>query len=456
MDLNTPPEQQSTTIVAKNPPKRKKGPWLLIWLSLTAVATISATAGAMLAVSVSDLTSSSETTIPDTPKPEILETKRFALPELTRPVNILVLGTKVLTSDLDNRTEDDQGYHAVVDSFKGLADTMLLLRFDPKNGKLTVLSVPRDTRARIPGHGIDKINVANYYGGAELAAETIGELLGGVPVDRVVRVNVLGVEKIIDALGGVTVYVPKDMKYIDESQHLYINLKQGKQHLDGNKAMQFLRFRYDRLGDIGRVQRQQILMRSLVEQVLKPSSLLRIPKIKSIVQANVETNLEGEELLALAGFGAKIERSKIQMLMLPGYFSGDGRGKEEVSYWLPNTRRINLMMAQHFDMGELEAEALNPAYVRVAIQDSIGDKEAVAAMSRYLREVGYTRVFVTEDWREPLKTTRIVAQHGDNITGASLRSALGVGEVRVESTGSLGSDLTIQIGEDWRLQQFSE
>ncbi len=331
---------------------------------------------------------------------------------------------------------------------------MLLLRFDTEKEKLTVLSIPRDTRARISGHGIDKINVANYYGGSELAANTIADLLGGVQIDRVVRVNVQGVEKIIDALGGVTVYVPKDMKYVDESQHLYINLKQGKQHLDGNKAMQFLRFRYDRLGDIGRVQRQQMLMRSLVEQALKPSSLVRLPKVMSIIKSNVETDLKGDELLALAGFGAKVERSKIQMLMLPGYFSGDG--KEEVSYWLPNTRRINLIMAQHFDMGDKIAEALNPAYVRVAIQDSTGDKEAVAAMTRYLREVGYTRVFMADDWQEPLAKTRIVAQHGDTITGDALRSALGVGEVRVESTGSLGSDLTIQIGQDWRRQQFYE
>ncbi len=454
MDQNTTPEQQSTETPKKNPTKRKKGPWLWIWLSLTAVATVSATAGAMLAVSISEITSGDDTTIPDEPKSAILETKGFALPELTRSVNILVLGTKVLTSDLDDRTEDELGYHALVDSFHGLSDTMLLLRFDTEKEKLTVLSIPRDTRARISGHGIDKINVANYYGGSELAANTIADLLGGVQIDRVVRVNVQGVEKIIDALGGVTVYVPKDMKYVDESQHLYINLKQGKQHLDGNKAMQFLRFRYDRLGDIGRVQRQQMLMRSLVEQALKPSSLVRLPKVMSIIKSNVETDLKGDELLALAGFGAKVERSKIQMLMLPGYFSGDG--KEEVSYWLPNTRRINLIMAQHFDMGDKIAEALNPAYVRVAIQDSTGDKEAVAAMTRYLREVGYTRVFMADDWQEPLAKTRIVAQHGDTITGDALRSALGVGEVRVESTGSLGSDLTIQIGQDWRRQQFYE
>ena len=447
MARNNNQEQKSK--VTKNTAKILKGHRLWICLSLTAVATISATAGALLAGSLSD----TWLPAPVEPEEQISASEGLALPKLTRPANILVLGTKVLTSDVDHPTNDEAGYHALVNSVEGLADTMLLLRFDPFQEKLTVLSIPRDTRAYIPGYGIQKINEANLYGGHKLAAQTVEELLG-VEVDRYVRVNVQGVEKTIDALGGVTVYVPRDMKYIDESQHLYINLKKGKQHLDGEKAMQFLRFRYDNLGDIGRVQRQQILMQALVEQALKPTTLVRIPKVISTAKSHIESNLDKDELLALAGMVAKIQRSNTQMLMLPGYFSGDG--KEEVSYWLPNNRRIKLMMTQHFDIGEVSSEALNPAYVRVAIQDSTGDSEAVAAMGRYLREVGYSNVFVDHDWPEPLEETRIVAQYGDDITGAALRAALGVGAVRVESTGSLGSDLTIQVGEDWRRQQFSE
>ncbi len=156
---------------------------------------------------------------------------------MSRPVNILLIGTKVLTSEEQDPNQPDLGYHALVNSFKGLSDTMLLLRFDPLQGKLVLLSIPRDTQTYIEGHGLKKINEANYYGGPALTAQTVSELLGGVPVDRYVRVNVQGVEKLIDALGGVTVYVPKDMKYQDDSQHLYINLKQGEQHLNGAQAV---------------------------------------------------------------------------------------------------------------------------------------------------------------------------------------------------------------------------
>lgn len=439
----------------KKSKKRSFASWLGIGLGLTGVAIASATAGAILAVSLSTAPLRQAKLSPEEEavfsQEEAISYKSLRLPELSRPVNILILGTKVLTSDLDEPTEDNLGYHALVNSFKGLSDTMLLLRFDPAAQKFTVLSIPRDTQAYIEGHGLRKINEANYYGGPALSAQAISNLLDDVPIDRYIRVNVQGVEKLIDAIGGVTVYVPKDMKYQDDSQHLYINLKEGKQHLDGNKAMQFLRFRYDEYGDIGRVQRQQTLMRAIVEQTLKPQVLLKIPDIISTIQSHIDTNLTVEELVALAGFASQTERSNVQMLMLPGAFSGDG--KHEVSYWLPNRRGIEALVAQHFDRGDSDEDLTNPAYLRIAIQDSTENPEAVRAMVRSLQEAGYTNVFISDRWREPLKTTRIVAQRGDDLSAAGVRATLGVGEILVESTGALASDITIQLGEDWSQKQ---
>jgi LCP family protein required for cell wall assembly len=465
IDREPPTGQKQIYMVKKN----RRGNWLWIWFGLTGVAMLSATAGALLALSLS-ATPLRQT--PLTPQEEAvfnknktISYKNLKLPELTRPVNILVLGTKVLTSDLEEQSKEDLGYHALVNSFDGLSDTMLLLRFDPIKDKLTVLSIPRDTRVYIEGHGETKINNANAFGGPALSAKVISEMLGDVTIDRYVRVNVQGVEKLIDALGGVNVYVPQDMKYQDDSQHLYINLKEGQQHLNGEKAVQFLRFRYDRYGDIGRVQRQQMLMRQLVEQTLQPSTLMQVPEIISIVQSHIDTNLSVEELLALTGFAAKTERSKVQMLMLPGYFSGDG--KQEVSYWLPSTNRIKNLAAEYFESAKIEEgqqqevgtkELPNPAYLSVAIQDGTKEKnpQAVQKMISYLREAGYRNVYISMDeWHEPLEVTRIVAQQGDTESASALRQSLGMGEVRVESTGNLASDLTIQIGEDWEQKQVT-
>jgi LCP family protein required for cell wall assembly len=317
---------------------------------------------------------------------------------------------------------------------------------------MTVLSIPRDTQVAIAQKGLRKINETNQLGGATLTAQTVSELLGGVPIDRYLRVNVQGVEKFIDALGGVTVFVPKDMKYNDFSQHLYINLKKGEQHLDGAKALQFLRYRYDGFGDIGRVQRQQIFMRALVEQSLKPQTLLRFPDIIHVVQSHIDTNVSLEELAALAGFASQTQRSDVQMLMLPGGFSGDGR--HGPSYWLPNRAQIDNLVTQHFEIGagadSDQDRAQDPAKTRVVIQDSLGDLAATRQMVRYLEKAGYRRIIIGEKWEQNLKTTRIIAQNGDDGGAAALRVSLGVGEVLVENTGNLASDISIQVGEDWR------
>ncbi|MDJ0510739.1 MAG: LCP family protein [Crocosphaera sp.] len=443
------PSKQKSSVANK----AKGSNWLLIGLGLTAVSVTSAAVGAFMAVSLSARPLQQSSLTPEQEEvftqDEAISYKSLRLPELSRSVNVLVLGTKVLTSEVDEEPPEDLGYHALVNSFKGLSDTMVLLRFDPVSQKVSLLSIPRDTQTTI-NYQLKKINEANYYGGPSLAAETVSELLGGVPIDRYVRVNIQGVEKVIDALGGVNVYVPKDMKYTDHSQHLYIDLKEGEQHLDGDKAVAFLRFRYDRYGDIGRVQRQQMFMRALVEQALKPQTLLRIPEILSIIGAYIDTNLTVEELVVLSKFASQTKRSNVQMLMLPGRFSGDG--KQEVSYWLPNSYQIKNMVAEHFDHGEIsfERELTKPSRLRIAIQDSTDNTEGVRRMVNYLREKGYRRIFVSDQWFEPLETTRILAQNGDDLGAATLRADLGIGEVLVESTGNLASDITLVLGQDWQ------
>lgn len=429
--------------------------WLTVGLGLTAVGVVSAAAGALLAFSLSATPLRQARLTPEEAAifgDEAISTQNLKLPALTRPVNILIVGTKVLASDLD-RPLEESGHDALVDSFEGLADTMLLLRFDPNADKLTLLSIPRDTRAYIEGYGVAKINDTNYIGGPALTAKTVSNLLEGVQIDRYVRLNVQGVEKLIDALGGVRVYVPKDMKYTDNTQHLYIDLKQGEQLLNGDQAMQFLRFRYDQYGDLGRVQRQQMLLRAAIEQLLKPNTIVRIPKLLKIVQSHIDTNLSVEELVALAGFAAQTDRSQVEMLIVPGDFNGDGR--HGVSYWLPSRRGIREMMAKHFDQGYSEVESTSPAYLNVAIQDSTGDPGAAQALVAKLNEAGYQNVYIDANWHEALEETRVVAQKGDRDSAEALQTTLGLGEVRVESTGVLNSDITIQLGRDWLKTQKS-
>ncbi|MEA5515065.1 LCP family protein [Nodularia sp. UHCC 0506] len=441
----------------KNSQIPKSGRWLLFWLGMSGIAMVSATAGALLAVSLTGTPLQQAELSPQ--EEAVFDGDRIAgsglrFSELTRPVNILVMGMSVLPSDINDPPPELQnlGYEPQVNSFDGLADVMILIKFDPATKKIAMLSIPRDTRTEVIGYGVKKLNAANIDGGPALTAKSVSNLLNDVAIDRYIRINVLGVGKLIDALGGVTVHVPKDLRYQDDSQHLYINLKAGKQHLDGDQALQLLRFRHDELGDIGRVQRQQMLIRALIDQTLNPTTVAQLPKILNVVRDNIDTNLTIEELLALAGFGVRTNRANMHMFMLPGRFSQ--QNEYVASYWLPDRTGISRMMSQHFGVESTrELRSVTSRSLRVYIQDSTGsDRTQLYPLIKTLEEFGYRKIQVSQPWNEPLQVTNIIAQQGDGENAELIRNALGFGEVRVESTGIIDSDVTIQLGQDW-LQQ---
>ncbi|WP_414579269.1 LCP family protein [Anabaena sp. CCY 9402-a] len=443
---------------AKAPKSRgknaKPGRWLWFWVGMSGIAMVSATAGALLAVSLSGTQLQQAELSPQ--EEAVFDGDRIAgnglrFSELTRPVNLLVMGMSVLPPDVRNPPAETQNLRHLpqINSFDGLADVMLLVQFQPEKKKIAILSIPRDTRTQIQGYGTRKINAANVEGGPALTAKTVSNVLGGAGIDRYIRINVLGVGKLIDALGGVTVFIPKDMKYQDDSQHLYINLKAGKQHLNGDQALQLLRFRHDALGDIGRIQRQQMVIRALIDQSLNPATVTQLPKILNVVKDNIDTNLTVEELVALLGFGVRTNRANMQMFMLPGRFSENG--EYDASYWIPSKRGIANLMSQHFGLESFsERQITEPGALKVAIQDSTGsDRSQLRPLIKTLEEAGYRNIYIYKAWSEPLEVTNIIAQQGDGDSAESIRNTLGFGEVRVESTGSLDSDISIQIGRDW-------
>ncbi len=451
---------QSSVTYKKVPTRRKKKKsrspnWFIMGLSLSAIAMLSATVGALFAVGLSSRPLQVK---PPTPEQKatfnsqkaVSDSHPLQMPQLTRPVNVLVLGTKV---------PNNQKANSVVNPFKGNSDAILLLRFDPRKNRLAVLSIPRDTKVNLARHGTQKINATNRFGGASYSAEVISDLLGGIEIDRYVRVNIKGVEQLIDALGGVEMYVPKDMHYEDASQDLAIHLEQGQQTLDGETAIEFLRFRQDQYGDIGRVQRQQMFLRALQQQALSSSTLGKLPNIISVVKSNVDTNLSVEEMLALAGFASEREQQNVEMLMLPGeFYDVVNRGEQkEISYWLPHERQIQTMMAQHFGVDNNYAyrnrnQQVSPN-IRIAIQNSTDHSAAVRSVTQQLQEEGFHNVYKGSPWPKPLETTRIIAQTGNVEAAEAVAEALGVGEVRVESTGELNSVVSIQLGQDWLEQQ---
>lgn len=241
----------------------------------------------------------------------------FTLPFGPRKQNILLLG-------VDASENPD-------DLWSGTrTDTIILVNIDPRSKSVNAVSIPRDSKVYLPeGHGIQKINAAHAIGGVGMTIETIEKTLG-VRVDRYIMVHDNAVKAIVEALGGVDVYVEKPMRYHDYSGKLHIDLAKGMHRLSPNQAVGYLRFRHDALGDIGRTQRQQWFLRGLLNELQKPETIAKIPDIISVTNKYVKTNMSLYELSQYAALTKHIDMDKIEIATLPGAPNKKGY----ISYWI--------------------------------------------------------------------------------------------------------------------------
>ena len=171
-----------------------------------------------------------------------------------RRQNILLMGVDIATN--------------AENPFKGnRSDTMLLISIAPYGKNINIISIPRDSKVYLAGKNkVDKINHAFAFGGAKLAVKTVEETFG-VRINNYLAISNEGVIKMIDALGGLPIYIEKNMKYDDYSANLHINLKQGNHILSGKETEGYLRFRHDSYGDIGRIRRQQWFFNALLARI---------------------------------------------------------------------------------------------------------------------------------------------------------------------------------------------
>lgn len=238
---------------------------------------------------------------------------------LNSRINVLLLGI------------DDGDSEAAADEPKR-TDAIMVASFDPVHGEVSLLSLPRDTKVILPGHrSFDKINSAYAYGGVMMAKQTVANLLR-IPIHYYALLNWQGFIKVVNLLGGVDLYVEKDMKYKDPYANLNIDIKQGYQHLDGEKSGEYIRFRKDELGDIGRVQRQQKFLKAMIVQLFSLDNIQKIPQLLSTVKDYVETDMTIYTMLQAVRSFKILDDNRINSGMLYGDFDDS----EGTSYWRTN------------------------------------------------------------------------------------------------------------------------
>lgn len=205
-----------------------------------------------------------------------------SLLEKHKPISILIMGT-------------DTG--ALGRNYKGRTDTMMIMTINPKTNKTTLVSIPRDMKVNLPSYpeySPAKINSAYTYGGIKEAIKTV-ENHFNIPINFYVLVNMGGLEKAIDEIGGIDVTSPLTFNYLGA------NFVEGeKQHMDGETALKFTRMRYqDPQGDYGRQERQRLVIEALLKESISPTTVLN-QKFLNSISSQMRTNLTLDDMKDLA------------------------------------------------------------------------------------------------------------------------------------------------------------
>jgi LCP family protein required for cell wall assembly len=243
-------------------------------------------------------------------------------------LNVLLLGVDAREGESQTRT-----------------DTIILASVDPKTKQMSLLSIPRDTRVNIPRHGYDRINSAAVYGGPEMSMKVVSELLG-IPIKYYVIADFNGFKNIVDALGGVTLEVEQDMYHYDPTDNYayHIDLSRGLQRLDGDKALQYVRYRGYAMGDIERTAHQQKFLVALGKEMLQPGTILKLPSLIPEVNKYVKTNLSLSDMMKMASAAKSMEDGNFVAQTLPGRpVDIDG-----ISYWGVDPAEARQMVAMLF------------------------------------------------------------------------------------------------------------
>jgi len=244
--------------------------------------------------------------------------------QLSERINILLLGI-------------DDGDSEAAASEPKRTDAMLLVSIDPKLNKVSVLSIPRDTKVILPGHRTpQKINAAYTFGGTVMAKQTVANLLEA-PIQYYALANWKGFIDVVNLIGGVDIYVDNNMHYEDPYANLVIDIKKGFQHMDGETAGKYVRFRSDELGDIGRVQRQQKFLKAAAQQMFSVQNITKIGTLLRTLDKYIETDVDTLTMLKAANSFKIFGDDKVRSCMLYGNFD-DTSG---VSYWATNEKNVH-------------------------------------------------------------------------------------------------------------------
>ncbi len=341
-------------------------------------------------------------------------------------LNILCLG---LDRDWNDRD--------LPSSKRSRTDTMIVASLDLAAQRVTALSIPRDTRVEIPRHGVRKINDAYPCGGIDGTLATVNRFLD-VPMDYYVLVKLGAVQRFVDAIGGITVDVEKEMDYDDDWGQLHVHLKQGSRHLNGAQVEGYMRFRHDREGDFGRMRRQQQTVKAMLAALQTPAVALRLPRLIDAFSQSVETNLTRDQILALARMFHQVRPEEVVSDVIPGW----NRMEDGIAYVEPDTRREKRLVDWLLRGDETAANPLTTVRVLNGCRSRKVTREVVRQLEAQQFDVSYGGRA-----KEETPVTRVEGSGRHPDAGRRVLAALRGGTFHWEP-GSEKPVVTVIVGQD--------
>lgn len=339
---------------------------------------------------------------------------------------------------------------------QNLTDTIIVCSYNPNTQQASMLSIPRDTFVgtnKNKATAMQKIN-ALYQVSPQKTLDAVNKLTG-LNIKYYAMIDTKSLREVVDAVGGIYFDVPRDMKYTDTSQDLYIDLKKGYQLLDGNKAEQLLRFRHGQKlsdtysseygeQDLGRMRTQREFLIEAAKQILQLKNVFKIGEFIDIAHENLETNIPVSLIKDYIPYAIEFDTNNIKSDMLPG----SAGTFNSVSLYISDTKETKQIVNDLFNFGNgSNDQDIDLSSINVEILNGSGVKSNLTQVTDMLKELG-CNVVETDSTKATSKTTIINRTAQEENIAVYIKNTIGLGTIS-EGKESGDIDFTIILGKDY-------
>lgn len=370
----------------------------------------------------------------------------------------IFLGKKV--SRLEQYLEEHNVVNCLVIGIDSLektsrSDTIILISFNSLSGRFYATFIPRDsaiTTSDGTRHKINALYSLGYRnGGTDAGIDRLRQGVEnelGIEIPYYIQVDYDAFVKIIDIIGGVKIDIAEPMQYIDCASGLVIDLKPGLQVLDGRKSLEYVRFRADSKGDLGRIERQRQFLRALFRTVTRKKIIINSPKLVFIIYRKVYTNFRLNEIKFMLNFKEDLKKENLDINKFPG----SPRYIDKISYYILNK---DSWKKGYKDFQYKKHQQTESGVVTVELLNGSGINGAGRKIATYLRKLNYDVLFIDNADNQNYKETILYDRSGDIKQAEKLGDILGTDNVftrkdpdsYVEVTVILGKSISVKLKE---------